>query len=138
MALSNTSDYWVQVGNALAQFDGVVAGYSQFCSDSPGYIPLTATQMLFMQMDGDLGDLSNAFGGEFQSRRSPGAAAAATAAHAKSTNRTWGSRCSMLAKVTFITISDQDKICDVFCYKSTASLQPHVDNNSQIDKSDHR
>lgn len=67
MVASNSSDYWVQVGNVLAQFDGMVDGYQRYCAQSAVYTPLTATQMLFMQvcprlyLTGDAPSVSSAF-----------------------------------------------------------------------------
>ena len=54
-----------------------------------------------MQMDGDLADLQNAFGGV--GRRQRNAASVAAAAEASGFNGTWGSRCSMLAKVNLVS-----------------------------------
>lgn len=58
-AAHNTSDYWRVVSQILAQFDGLVEGYSRSsCSAST---PLTRTQLWLMQMDGDLEDVKNKF-----------------------------------------------------------------------------
>jgi hypothetical protein len=59
-----------------------------------------------MQMDGDLADLQNAFGGVGRRGRSAPSVAAsvASADEASGSNRTWGSRCSMLAKVKLILL----------------------------------
>jgi len=58
-AATNMSDYWVVVGQILAQFDGLVYGYS--LSNCSKETPLTSTQLFFMNMDGDLEDLKNKF-----------------------------------------------------------------------------
>jgi hypothetical protein len=51
MVRSNTtSEYWVQVGNTLAQFDGMVEGYAKYCAGTPTYTPLSATEMMFMRV----------------------------------------------------------------------------------------
>jgi len=52
-------DVWRTVGEVLAQFDGIVAGYNQ--SECSAAHPLTSTQMWLMQMDGDLEDIKNKF-----------------------------------------------------------------------------
>jgi hypothetical protein len=59
---SNSSDYWVAVNRVLHQFDGIVAGYQEQCMGMHGAPYLSEAQIYWMQADGDLGDLQNAFG----------------------------------------------------------------------------
>eukprot|EP00040_Diaphanoeca_grandis_P019558 m.103276 g.103276 ORF g.103276 m.103276 type:complete len:548 (-) comp27487_c0_seq1:126-1769(-) len=101
MANSNQSDYWIAVKNVLAQFEGIVDGYAKFCSEKPGYKALTKQEMLFMQMDGDLGDLQSAFGGEIvRNRQTQQQQLRDTFANtSETTTDRNGLRCTMLAKL---------------------------------------
>lgn len=59
-AASNSNDeFWNVIAQILAQFDGLVDGYKRSeCSTNQ---PLTALDLWFMNMDGDLEDLNNKF-----------------------------------------------------------------------------
>mmetsp|Transcript_29011 Transcript_29011/g.87081 ORF Transcript_29011/g.87081 Transcript_29011/m.87081 type:complete len:544 (-) Transcript_29011:156-1787(-) len=109
---SNRSDYWTQVGNSLAQFDGLVEGYQQYCSGTPGYTALTPNQMLYMQMDGDLEDLNSAFMAHRPEATAPG-------------NRTFndGLRCSMLAK---LSDDKQDMFFAHATWDSFSNMSPRI------------
>lgn len=91
MAQTNTSDYWVAVKNVLAQFQGISDGYQKYCVQEQGFVNLTTQQMLYMQMDGDLGDLQSAFGVESERHH--------TRHSSSPTVDRNGLRCTMLAKL---------------------------------------
>ena len=59
MAEQNDDDFWLVVKQILAQFDGLVEGYGR--SECSAKQPLNSLDMWFMQMDGDLEDLTNKF-----------------------------------------------------------------------------
>jgi hypothetical protein len=59
-AASNSNDeFWNVIAQILAQFDGLVDGYKR--SECSANQPLTALDLWFMNMDGDLEDLNNKF-----------------------------------------------------------------------------
>ena len=58
-AAAADDDFWLVISQILAQFDGLVEGYKR--SECSANQPLSALDMWFMQMDGDLEDLSNKF-----------------------------------------------------------------------------
>mmetsp|Transcript_2298 Transcript_2298/g.4026 ORF Transcript_2298/g.4026 Transcript_2298/m.4026 type:complete len:674 (-) Transcript_2298:143-2164(-) len=57
--------YWRTVGGVLAQLDGMVEGYARFCAHLP---PLTAADLLLINLNGDLFDIMPALKLEASSR----------------------------------------------------------------------
>ena len=58
-----TDDYWLAVAQVMAQADGVRSGFNNFsaCSSGGAFAPLSARDMLLINLDGDLYDLMAAF-----------------------------------------------------------------------------
>ena len=63
-------DFWRVVGRIIAQFDGLVDGYSR--SECNASVPLSSLDLWLMQMDGDLEDLSVKFAEAAQGGRERG------------------------------------------------------------------
>eukprot|EP00929_Paragymnodinium_shiwhaense_P119613 TRINITY_DN91515_c0_g1_i1.p1 TRINITY_DN91515_c0_g1~~TRINITY_DN91515_c0_g1_i1.p1 ORF type:complete len:627 (+),score=68.27 TRINITY_DN91515_c0_g1_i1:65-1882(+) len=60
--LNASSDYWAAIGSVLARFDGILAGYSKAAKEQ--LLPsMTKLELLWINLDGDLFDLLNAFDG---------------------------------------------------------------------------
>jgi len=60
--LSKYDDFWHEVSMVLARFDGLVAGYGKMAAER-GLRPLSTSDLLWANLNDDLGDLQVKFGG---------------------------------------------------------------------------
>lgn len=92
-----TSPYWVHVGLLMTQLAGVVDGYTLA---APASQKLTRLDILLMNADGDLSDINDLFVDQTMSET----AATARRLARRAGGQDYGSHCSVLIKVRFLTM----------------------------------